>query len=243
VENPLFAITLLALSGLLCASAAAQNSELTWDATFKEYPAKPGETKAVIVFNVTNTSQKEIVIRGVSTSCGCAKVTIPSTPWKLTAGADGQVKVQVDFTGKQGVLVKTVIVETAGGLKVLNFRLTIPEAQTADEVRKRNQELATVDRQAVFKGDCAKCHAETARGKMGRELYVAACGICHEAEHRASMVPDLRSLKHPVDRDYWRQWVMQGKPGTLMPAFAKSEGGPLTDEQINSLVEFLWKSK
>jgi mono/diheme cytochrome c family protein len=32
---------------------------------------------------------------------------------------------------------------------------------------------------------------------------------------------------------------MHGKPGSLMPAFAKVEGGILSDEQIDSLVRYL----
>jgi hypothetical protein len=39
--------------------------------------------------------------------------------------------------------------------------------------------------------------------------------------------------------EYWRQWTREGLAGTLMPGFAKSEGGPLTDHQIESLVAYL----
>ena len=53
------------------------------------------------------------------------------------------------------------------------------------------------------------------------------------------MVTDLKALKNPTDRDYWKKWVTSGKVGSLMPAFAKAEGGPLTDEQIDSLANFL----
>ncbi len=82
--------------------------------------------------------------------------------------------------------------------------------------RAKNQGLAKADRQAVFKGECAKCHAEPTKGKIGRELYAVACGICHEAEHRASMVPDLKALNKPTSRDYWLQWIAHGKADTLM---------------------------
>ena len=53
------------------------------------------------------------------------------------------------------------------------------------------------------------------------------------------MVPNLRALNHPTDREQWKTWVTHGKAGTLMPAFAKAEGGPLTDGQIASLVDYL----
>jgi len=53
------------------------------------------------------------------------------------------------------------------------------------------------------------------------------------------MVPDLRNLNHSTDRIYWKVWTTQGKVNSLMPAFARAEGGPLTDDQINSLADYL----
>jgi mono/diheme cytochrome c family protein len=100
-------------------------------------------------------------------------------------------------------------------------------------------QIAVADRQAVFKGDCARCHADPGSGKQGRGLYLSVCGVCHEAEHRASMVPNLRALPHPTDADHWSNWIRHGKAGTLMPAFSPTEGGPLSEEQITSLVKYL----
>jgi len=53
---------------------------------------------------------------------------------------------------------------------------------------------------------------------------------------------DLATLKTEIDPEYWRRWVTVGKPGTLMPGFAATEGGPLDEPQINSLVEYLTKA-
>jgi cytochrome c5 len=40
-----------------------------------------------------------------------------------------------------------------------------------------------VDRQAVFKGDCASVPiAKPGEGKYGQALYDAVCAVCHEAE-------------------------------------------------------------
>jgi mono/diheme cytochrome c family protein len=105
--------------------------------------------------------------------------------------------------------------------------------------RTRNQTLALADHQAVFRGDCARCHAEPAKGKLGQELYVAVCGICHDAEHRADMVPLLGHSDQAHNPAYWRTWITFGKPGSLMPAFAHSLGGPLDREQIESLAAYL----
>ena len=121
------------------------------------------------------------------------------------------------------------------------FSSTPPAAAANNPMgaRELNQKIALADRQAVFKGDCARCHAAPAKGKMGGELYTAVCGVCHESEHRATMVPDLHNIKQETGREFWTVWITYGKTGSLMPAFSKLQGGPLTDEQIRSLAAFL----
>jgi mono/diheme cytochrome c family protein len=53
------------------------------------------------------------------------------------------------------------------------------------------------------------------------------------------MVPDLHALKMEIGTNYWREWITNGKPGTLMPAFTSAQGGPLDDAQVDSLVDYL----
>jgi len=77
---------------------------------------------------------------------------------------------------------------------------------------------------------------------MGQELYAASCGICHDAEHRAAMVTDLHVPRSTRDIAFWQKWIMEGKPGTMMPAFAQLHGGPLTQEQIDSLTIYLYQN-
>lgn len=212
---------------------------LVLDATSKDYDAQPGEQSCTFTFHVTNTSAADIVITQVRTSCGCSVANLPSQPWRLAPGASGEFQIVVDLRGKHGVLHKTAMIDTERGYKQLEFRVNIPAPDPRDEMRARNLLIAQADRQAVFRGDCAQCHVEPAKGKFGRELYVAACAICHADEHRASMVPDLRALAPVPAPEAWRQLITHGKPGTLMPAFAQANEGPLTPAQIDSLVEYL----
>jgi len=53
------------------------------------------------------------------------------------------------------------------------------------------------------------------------------------------MVPDLHDLKVPTNREFWQTWITFGKPGTLMPAFAATQGGVFNDTQIISLANYL----
>ncbi len=227
---------------------AGAPSALSWDSESKEYSAEPGETAANFTFLLTNTSPSEVVITGVRTSCGCTVAKLPSQPWHLSPGSDGQIDVTVDLRGKYGTVTKTITVSSSIGWKLLLVKVHIPAPQgqgaigAVDMDRMRNLRMATANRQIVFRSTCAECHAKPAQGKLGKELYEAACGICHDSPHRASMVPDLQALNHPVDLNFWRTTISVGKPGTLMPAFATEHGGILNSEQINSLASYLAKN-
>jgi mono/diheme cytochrome c family protein len=215
---------------------------LAWSGDSLDYAAQPGEMAAHFTFFVTNVSSEIVVIHSLTRSCGCTEATMPQTPWQLAPGTNGPITATIDLRGKSGRISKPLTVNSSAGQKVLFLNVTIPAAASTGSFnveRDRNVEMARANRQVVFTGDCAKCHAEPAAGKSGQELYVAACAICHDAEHRAAMVPDLRALKHTASAEYWSEWIATSKPGSLMPAFAKTEGGPLSSEQINSLVTYL----
>ena len=215
---------------------------LAFDAEMQEFNATNNEPAATFTFNFTNISSAELSINNVATSCGCTVARMPVLPWKLSPGESGQIPVTMSLAGKSGIVFKTLTVNTDHGAKILTVKTTItppPPAAMTDADRARNLELAKVDRQAVFKGDCARCHVQPAIGKVGKELYTAACGICHEGEHRNAMVPDLHALKIETNADYWKLMVEHGKPNTAMPAFAIANGGPLSDAQIASLVAYL----
>jgi mono/diheme cytochrome c family protein len=229
--------------------AATNPPALVWDAMSKEARGKAGDTNVSYTFYCTNVSPAEVLINYTQSSCGCTVASLPSYPYRIPSGDKGKIDIVMDVRGKYGVVNKTVTVYTSFGQQTLTLiaRLPDPIAQLAsvkppamsEQQRILNQNIAKTDRQAVFVGDCGRCHAEPAKGRLGKALFDLACGVCHDAENRASMVPDLRNPKRPARRDYWVQWVMFGKPNTLMPAFAKANGGILTDEQIFSLVEHL----
>lgn len=214
---------------------------LAWDSISKELNPVQGATEATVVYSVTNISTSDILIKAVRPSCGCTVAKLPKSPWVLAPNESGILEATIDLRGKRGTLHKYLAVDTSSGLKMLTFSVNVadlPTTATAD-MRTRNLMSAMADRQSVFKGDCARCHVQPTAGKRGEPLFRTACAICHESLHRATMVPDLAAVKSPKDRDYWRSWITRGKPGTLMPAFAYSEGGVLSQEQIESLVAYL----
>ncbi len=236
---------------LLCHAAEASNSLpllLKWDSLSKSNHAKIGEFSTRFDFSVVNVSSTPVEVQDVTTSCGCTVASLPEKPWKLRPGATNHLPVLVDLRGKSGTLFKEIKIVSQSAPETLRISVEIePGVATNAESKEMMdrawaQQMAAVDRQAVFnRKECLTCHLVPAFGKQGRELYNVACGICHDSPHRASMVPDLRSLKTQIEPDYYANIIAHGKPGTLMPAFASREGGPLDAAQVATLAEFLAK--
>lgn len=215
---------------------------LAWDELSKSTDAAADQPLAHFVFSFTNVSSANAVILNVRPSCGCTTAELPPLPWTIAPGSSGQIRLTVNLQGKSGALYKTVNVSTDKGGKMLMLHINIlPPVipKLTEEERARDLAAAKIDRQAVFRGDCANCHLKNIEGKYGKPLYDSVCTICHETEQRAAIVPDLHNLKSPTNDEFWRTWIAHGKPGSLMPAFATSDGGPLSDIQIASLTAYL----
>ena len=224
------------------ASEPLPDNILAWDAASKETNVIANTKTAQFIFDFTNISSAPIVIMSVRPSCGCTTTKLPTLPWTLAPGTNGQIEATVNLYVDTGTLYKTLMVYTDRGFKTLMLKITILPFQMpkmSEAEREMNRKMAAADRQLVFKGQCATCHVQQGQGKYGQALYEADCAICHESAHRASAVPDLHALKTPTNFQFWQTWIAHGKPGTLMPAFSTVDGGPLTDMQINSMASYL----
>ena len=215
---------------------------LAWDSELKSIDVPESQDQGHLFFSFTNVSPADVTILNVHPGCGCTTAQLPDLPWTIVPGTNGQIGVTINVHGKIGTLFKNLTVTTDKGVKSLNFRVNMVPVvlpQMTDDQRASNVKISQADRQAVFKPDCATCHVAQGVGKYGKRLYDADCAICHDAEHRATMVPDLRALKVPTNTEFWRTWIAHGKPGTLMPAFSTSDGGPLDDMQIATIAVYL----
>lgn len=69
-------------------------------------------------------------------------------------------------------------------------------------------------------------------------LYRQNCAGCHGAEGKEGPAMTLADPVYLalVDDDTLRRTVSKGRAGTAMSAFAQSEGGMLTDQQIDSII-------
>lgn len=69
-------------------------------------------------------------------------------------------------------------------------------------------------------------------------LYKENCAACHGANGQNGPSIDLANPEYQAlaDDATLRKWISGGMPGTEMPAFARSDGGMLTDAQVNALI-------
>lgn len=79
----------------------------------------------------------------------------------------------------------------------------------------------------------------------GREIYSEQCSTCHGFQGEGGVGPALNNkslLKNTLDNVLFSV-VRSGVPSTQMPAWSVDFGGPLTDEDIRSVVAFirLWE--
>jgi cytochrome c oxidase cbb3-type subunit 3 len=70
-------------------------------------------------------------------------------------------------------------------------------------------------------------------------LYKQNCAGCHGADGKLGPAPPIGDPVYLalVDDNALRQVIAKGRPGTPMSAFAESEGGMLTAEQVDAIVK------
>jgi mono/diheme cytochrome c family protein len=219
--------------------AAVTNAPWFW---LKKISRVTNFSTATIVVTNNITRPDPVAVMNVYAGCACTTAQLPPMPWILPPGTNAQIGFTVNLAGRTGTMFKMAKVTTDRGFKQLMFKITIlpPVMPTQSEAdRARAMETAKADRQAIFRGDCVTCHVKPGENKYGKPLYDAVCGICHESPKRASMVPDLHNIKAETNADFWRTWTAHGKAGSLMPAFANTDGGSLSDMQVASIVQYL----
>jgi mono/diheme cytochrome c family protein len=175
------------------------------------------------------------------TSCGCTMSVAEEE--SVPPGGSGTIHIDFDPVGMSGS-VRKVLAVTSDDPEQQISRLTIraritpvdlPIVETGGHPRIAGQSL--------LMGDCASCHAAPAADKSGAELWNAVCAMCHGDDGTGGRAP---SLRHPSyldarsDREL-SEGIAYGTANPRMPGFAATMGGPLSDAQVDSLVQLLRK--
>ncbi|HKK41006.1 MAG TPA: DUF1573 domain-containing protein [Bacteroidales bacterium] len=94
--------------------------------TFREYEHDFGKVaqgeKIAYTFTFGNEGTEDIILKSVSTSCGC---TVPKYDKKPVApGEEGSLEVVFDTSGRQGQQTKTITVKSNASKPVVLLRIT-----------------------------------------------------------------------------------------------------------------------
>lgn len=175
-------------------------------------------------FTFENRGTADLLIKEVTTSCGCTAALVSSNV--IRPGETGQIKVSYDSQGRAGKVSRTITVvsnDPVEPMKELTITATVDSSMHA--AFKVNESL--------FSEKCSGCHYDPATGKHGKELYDAVCAFCHG--RTASGLERLRT----IPKDKMENVIRNGISGTEMPAWIKQFNGPLDEHQINSLISFI----
>lgn len=90
----------------------------------------------------------------------------------------------------------------------------------------------------MFVTNCALCHGQTAEGGGAASTYDPADSW--PAPNLTTIVKRYEGTPPATDiRDYIVQTIRRGRPGTPMPAWGAAYGGPMTDQQIEEIVDWI----
>jgi cytochrome c oxidase cbb3-type subunit 3 len=90
----------------------------------------------------------------------------------------------------------------------------------------------------------AEAAARSARIQRGRGSYVRYCALCHGARGQGYAADHANALANQdflqvATRDFLRDAIENGRPGTPMSAWGRARGGPLDEGSVNDLVFYL----
>ncbi len=192
-------------------------------------------------FFIKNTGTDTLTIINTHASCGCTAAVMDNM--KIAPNGISRLKVKYDAHNKGlGPVTKTITVSSNSRTeadKVLRIKGKVVESKTVHKMGEMKGDPA-MHLAGVFEGDCAKCHVDKGRGELGARLYDADCAICHGSKADGKPGPELTSkdmMSH--DKKSWTKIIKNGIPRSHMPAFHLSKKGPLNDEEIASIVDYL----
>lgn len=76
----------------------------------------------------------------------------------------------------------------------------------------------------------------------GGELYVEYCAVCHGVDGQGRVGASLQNFPGIDAGAALEQTISDGILGSVMPAWAESNGGPLTEQQIDDIVAYIQAS-
>lgn len=200
------------------------------------------DSKVHSEFLVYNIGGKRLRISKVETSCGCTLAKISKQA--ISPGDFTSIAVEMDTSLKIGPVRKKITVLSNDPKRpALDLFLT-GDVLPKKMVGHAQIQLHPKDKLVLFKGQCATCHVNAGVGKTGKALFQADCAMCHGATAQGNHTAGPSLLNGDYENELYaqhaREIIAKGSPNSpQMPPFAKAQGGPLNDDEIDSLVQYL----
>ncbi|MEP7235900.1 MAG: DUF1573 domain-containing protein, partial [Ignavibacteriota bacterium] len=185
-------------------------------------------------FILGNKGTDTLEIFSANPSCGCTAAVQGKK--RIPPGDTSHLAITFDPHNKaEGDMTKTITIVSNSKIepqKMIRIHGTIYKSKLA------HAEMMHMD--GVFQGNCATCHVDKGKGELGAKLFEADCAICHGSKLDNKPGPDIADaamMGHDVKS--WKHIIAEGIDKSNMPAFALKNKGPLNDEEIASLVDYL----
>lgn len=220
-------------------AAAAEPISFFQDRVEKFIGEYPNDKRAAYTLQLHNPGDKPVTALSIKTSCGCTV----ARPKKTTVlpGETVDVRVTVDMTGKRGKIKKglTVRYEYDGKPKTMIVAIALEALLIIPEHESRSLD------DKLFGPKCGRCHAVPAKGKQGAQLFRAVCGYCHGMNAEGASAMGFNNAKYlkSFDRKKADRIIRKGTGNNRMPGFSTEKNGPLSDEQIESLIMYFEDKK
>lgn len=228
-------------------SAVEKGAIIEFDSTVVRMGSVIQGEKPIITYRFKNTGNETLKFESIRPSCGCTVADLDKRIFE--PGEEGELKIELDTFGKIGEMRKEIDITTNDAvnpeLKLVLWADIIEHPDPEQMMSMRKMSSGN-----IFEGDCRSCHVNRGMGKLGAALYEADCQMCHgpvggDNKHHPGTQFTNEYLT-AVGENYLEQIIAEGTPDEakkhMMPGFHTSEGGPLSDDQIASLVNYL-KSK
>lgn len=188
-----------------------------------------GDT-AQCTYIIRNTGVDTLRITSVKPSCGCTAALLDANV--IPPSGSAHLKAEFHSASKEvAPFAKTITVLSNTNPKVLRFH--------GEVVLGSRPHTTAMTIQNIFSGKCAECHADRGRGQIGQSLYLADCAICHGDKSEGKPALNLLTSPKFLDSTYLFKTIQKGKRGTNMPGFDWQKGGPLTDQEIRTLCQYI----
>ncbi|MBT3235836.1 MAG: DUF1573 domain-containing protein [Bdellovibrionales bacterium] len=166
---------------------------------------------------------QKLTILSLHSSCGCTLLEMPQR--EIMPHGSSTLTISMDTSAKKGNFLK--VIEMENNLLPDPIIIVLTGEVTHNAGKMTNP-------QVMFKGRCKNCHAPNNISKLnGKPLYQNVCLMCHQ---KGIKLKKLTANKI-------KTIISSGVKDSSMAAFAKSKKGILTQEQIDSLTNYLLTTK